>query len=82
MRLQILENGHRPIQKIFLTLIGLMSEGGKVPGPILTMSYRPKLVGKYLAACYQEGMRGGTAWSLGEVELFAAFVSKLNECQY
>jgi hypothetical protein len=56
--------------------------GGKVPGPILVLSYRRESCGKYLAACYQEGMRKATEWSLGEVELFAAFVSRLNECKY
>lgn len=81
MRLQILENGHRPIQKIILGLIRATSEG-HAPGPILVMSYRRELFGKYLAPCFQEAMRGAKEWSLGEVELFAAFVSRLNECKY
>ena len=81
MRLRILENGYRPLQKVILNIVRAIS-GGKVPGPILVLSYRRELCGKYLAACYQEGMRKASEWSLGEVELFAAFVSKLNECKY
>lgn len=81
MRLQILENGHRPIQKIVLSLIRATSEG-HAPGPVLVMSYRRELFGKYIAQCFQEGMRGAKEWSLGEVELFAAYVSRLNECKY
>ena len=81
MRLQILETGHRPFQKVILSFIRAVS-GGHVPGPVLVMSYRRELFGKYMAACFQEGMRGGKEWSLGEVELFAAFVSRLNECKY
>ncbi len=81
MRLKILENGHRPLQKIALALIRAGS-GGHVPGPIAVMSYRRELFGKYIAGCYQEAMRGATEWSVGEVELFAAFVSRLNECKY
>ena len=81
MRLQILEHGHRPLQKMILGLIRATSEG-EVPGPILTMSYRRELYGQYLAACFQEGMRAAQAWSVGDVELFAAFVSKLNACRY
>ncbi len=81
MRLQILEKGFRPLQKAILTMVRIMSSG-KVPGPILVLSYRRELCGKYLAACYQEGMRKAAEWSLGEVELFAAFVSKLNQCKY
>ncbi len=81
MRLRILQTGHRPLQKVILTLIKLGSEG-KVPGPILVMSYRRNFVGKHLAACFQEAMRATTAWKLGEVELFAALVSSLNQCKY
>jgi hypothetical protein len=81
MRLKVLEHGHRPFQKIILNLIRAISDG-HVPGPILTMSYRRELFGRYLAACFQEGMRGASEWSVGEVELFAAFVSRLNECKY
>jgi hypothetical protein len=80
MRLSILDNGRRPVQKIFLRIVRLVS--GRVVGPVLVMSYRKELFGKYLAACIQEAMRGGKAWSVGEVELFAAFVSKLNQCSY
>ena len=81
MRLKILEEGFRPLQKAILSFLKAIS-GGKVPGPILVLSYRRDLCGKYLSACYQEGMRKATEWTLGEVELFAAFVSKLNECKY
>jgi hypothetical protein len=81
MRLRILESGFRLLQKAILSILGAVS-GGKVPGPILVLSYRRELCGKYLAACFQEGMRKTTEWSLGEVELFAAFVSRLNECRY
>jgi hypothetical protein len=80
MRLRILETGHRPLQKILLSLIKLYAR--VLPGPVLTMSYRRKLFGRPFAACLQEGMRGAKAWRVGEIELFAAFVSKLNACQY
>jgi len=81
MRPSILENGHRPLQKAILNTIKLMT-GGMVPGPMLVLSYRRELCGQYLAACYQEGMRRASEWSVGEVELFAAFVSRLNACRY
>jgi hypothetical protein len=80
MRLSILEHGHRPVQKLFLRIVRLVA--GRPVGPILLMSYRKELFGKALAACFQEAMRGAKAWSVGEVELFAAFVSKLNQCSY
>mgnify|MGYP001165600077 CR=1 FL=1 len=82
MRLQILENGHRFFQKLILSLIKRSSESGKAPGPILVMSYRRELFGKHIAPCFQEAMRKGKEWSIGEVELFAAFVSSLNQCVF
>jgi len=81
MRLAVLENGLRPVQKIILAIFRTLT-GGLVPGPLLVLSYRRGLCGKYLAACFQEGMREATEWSVAEVEIFAAFVSKLNSCQY
>jgi hypothetical protein len=81
MRLEILEKGHRPLQKIILHFMR-SSSTGNAPAPVLVMSYRRELFGKYLAACFQEGMRTAKKWTIGEVELFAAFVSRLNECKY
>lgn len=81
MRLQILETGHRPMQRLILGFMQFMS-AGYVPGQILVMSYRRELFGQYLAQCLQEAMREAKAWSVGEVEIFAAFVSKLNQSRY
>ena len=81
MRLRILENGYRPLQKLILRPLAALFEG-QVPGPMLVMSYRREFFGQYLAACIQEALRGSKNWSVGEVELFAAFVSRLNACQY
>ena len=81
MRLQILDNGFSPFQKAVLTLFSATSEG-HIPGPIAVMTYHRDLFGKYLAPCYQEALRKSTQWSVGEVELFAAFVSSLNKCKF
>ncbi len=80
MRLQILHDGHRPIQKLFLRVIKMMA--GQVPGPVAVMSYRKELFGKAMSDAFQAVMRGGKHWSIGEVELFAAYVSKLSQCAY
>jgi hypothetical protein len=81
MRLQVLDNGFRPLQKVLLTIVSATSEG-HIPGPIAVMSYHRDLFGKYLAPCFQEAMRKATEWSVAEVELFAAFVSRLNKCNF
>lgn len=80
MRLKILETGHRPWQKPILKLINKLM--GSVPGPIAVFSYRRQLFGKDFSQCLQEGMRQTTEWRKGEVELFAAFTSKVNACEF
>lgn len=81
MRLQVLNNGYRPLQRLILNLMRLLS-GGQVAGTILVLSYRRELFGEHIARCFREGMRQAHSWSVGDLELFAAFVSHLNECQY
>ena len=80
MRLQILHDEFSPIQKAQMWLMSKLV--GHVPGPIATMSYRRQLFGKPMSDVFDEAMRRMTEWSIGDVELFAAFVSKLNQCVY
>jgi hypothetical protein len=80
MRLEILDSGHRPLQKLQLALIRAIV--GQVPGPIATMSYRRNLFGRWLSACFVEAMQKPRHWSRAEVELFAAWVSDQNRCRY
>ena len=47
-----------------------------------TLSYRPELFGLPFSACLQQVLRGPSDWSVGERELFAAFVSHANQCAY
>jgi uncharacterized peroxidase-related enzyme len=80
MRLKALESGLRPLQAVQLRLIKWIT--GYVPGPIAVMSYRRDLFGKYFAPIIQVAMRRAKAWRVGDVELFAAFVSHQNQCTY
>jgi hypothetical protein len=80
MRLEVLNNGHRPLQKLAFRLAGFRD--GRIPGPVSVLSYRRALYGKHFAAAIQDAMRKMTEWTVGQTELFAAFVSKQNECHY
>lgn len=80
MRLSILDHGHRPLQKVQLSLIRLLV--GRVPGPLLVMAYRRELFGKPWAQVVHEAMREMKEWTVFEVELFATFISNLNACEY
>jgi hypothetical protein len=46
------------------------------------LQYRPALFGGPFSDLCQELMRGPSEWTAGERELFAAFVSRLNECSF
>lgn len=75
-----LESGLSPVQKLMLKAFKLLL--GDAPGPVFIASYNKPFFGNVWARCMKEGMRGSTEWSVGEVELFAAFVSRLNSCAY
>ncbi len=80
MRLEVLKRGHSPLQKIQLRILRVLA--GRALEPVLMMSYRRNFFGKHLARCLQEGLRKARGWSLGELEVLAAFVSSLNRCRF
>lgn len=81
MRLRRVEHGHRLPQKFVLGMIRLMS-GRRAPDIVRTILYRPEFFGRPMSAWTQAVMRGPSAWSVAERELFAAFTSKLNQCVF
>lgn len=46
------------------------------------LAYRSHVFGQPFSAYMQEALRGQSDWSIGERELFAAFVSHKNQCAY
>ena len=81
MRLKKIENGQTLSKKLILTLIGLKL-GERAPDVLRTVWYRPDFFGKHYGCYLNAVMRGPSEWSVGERELFAAFVSRLNECAF
>jgi alkylhydroperoxidase family enzyme len=79
MRLTILERGHRLRTKALLVLVRLISRQPVVDAVKLAL-YRPEFYGG--GPLTHEAMRGPSAWSIGDRELMAAFVSKINGCQF
>ena len=51
-------------------------------GVVKTLHYRPELFGEPYSDALDFAMRGPSDWSDGERELFAAFVSSLNQCPF
>jgi hypothetical protein len=79
--LECLEHGHDPREARALELI--RSERGMEPPDVLkTLHYRPELFGRPFSDTLELAMHGESDWSVGERELFAAFVSSLNQCPF
>ncbi|MGZ3584421.1 MAG: hypothetical protein ACXWP6_17620 [Ktedonobacterales bacterium] len=83
MRLRNVATGHRLPQKALLGMIRLMAHDPSEPKDIVkTVLYRPEFFGRPYSDLVHELLRGPSDWSAGERELFAAFTSHLNECQF
>jgi hypothetical protein len=80
MRLRTVERGHRLRAK--LILIAFRFSGVEPPDVIRTILYRPEFFGEHFSPTLQQLLRGPSDWSVGERELFAAFVSRLNQCLF
>jgi len=81
MRLPRVDHGHRLPQKLKLLAIRVVSRMAP-PDVVKTLSYRPELFGGPFSRYTHQLLRGPSHWSVGERELFAAFVSSLNQCVF
>src|SRR5258707_632490 len=81
MRLKILDNGYSFGTKVLFVLIHAVSRQ-PIPDAAKLVFYRPDFYGTPMKEFTQEAMRGPSAWSVGDRELMAAFVSKTNACEF
>ena len=81
MRLAILDSGHGFGTKALFALIRAVSRQ-PVLDVIKLVKYRADFYGGPMQAVTHEAMRGPSAWSVGDRELMAAFVSKINACEF
>src|SRR5262249_54837886 len=81
MRLEVLNRGYRPGTRLLFAIIQLVSRH-PVPDAAKLVFYRPDFYGARAKQFTQEAMRGPSAWSAGDRELMAAYVSKVNESAF
>jgi uncharacterized peroxidase-related enzyme len=81
MRLEILDKGHTFSTKMLFAFIRAVSRQSVVDA-VKLVTYRPDFYGAPMKKVVHEAMRGPSAWSVGDRELMAAFVSKVNECEF
>ena len=80
MRFLTLERGYGPAERA--RIAELRERDGYVSDISLALRYRPELFGAPFSELLQQVMKGPSAWTEGERELFAAFVSSLNQCPF
>jgi AhpD family alkylhydroperoxidase len=81
VRPAILEHGYGLGPKLLFKLIRLAS-GRALPDAARITFYRPDFYGNHAKKLTQAAMRGDSDWSVGDRELMAAYVSKLNESSF
>jgi hypothetical protein len=81
MRLPAVERGGSIGNRVLYTIIRAMS-GFRAPDVVRTLRYRAGFFGTPHSAHTQAVMRGPSEWSIGDRELFAAFVSHQNKCHF
>jgi hypothetical protein len=81
VRLRCVEVGSGPSEREALAAIE--TESGRTPSDVVkTLYYRPETFGRPFSDALDRAMRGESDWSPGERELFATFVSSLNQCRF
>ena len=81
MRLSNLDHGHSLGTKALFVLIRAVS-GQPVLDVIKLVKYRADFYGGPMQRVTQEAMRGPSKWSVADRELMAAFVAKMNKCDW
>ena len=81
MRPDVLNHGYRPGTRILFAIIRLMSRH-PVPDAARLVFYRPGFYGARSKEFTHQAMRGPSAWSVGDRELMAAYVSQVNRSAF
>ncbi|TDO58865.1 AhpD family alkylhydroperoxidase [Kribbella sp. VKM Ac-2571] len=81
MHLDILNHGYRPGTKLMFALVRLFS-GQPLPDAAKLTFYRSDFYGNPAKEFTHEALRGPSDWSVGDRELMAAYVSKLNQSAF
>jgi hypothetical protein len=81
MRFNAVERGEHLGDRLLFALVRVVS-GFRAPDVVRTLRYHKRFFGDPHRAHTQVAMRGPSTWTVGERELFAAFVSRLNQCHF
>ncbi len=80
MRLEALIRDQEGLGKWLVRLVSWYA--GVDYGAMAIAYYRRSFFGRHMRPCFRRHFERPAHWSRGEVELFAAFVSRLNACNF
>lgn len=80
MRLEAVERGHRWKERLILGIV--QRTMGEATDVQRVLFHRPEFFGRPLGAITHHAMRLEGDWSIAERELFAAYLSKQNRCDF
>ena len=81
MKLQAANTGHNLLTKMKLGMFAAVTRD-RAPDVLRLLLYRPELFGRPFMLYVEAVLRGESTFTVGERELFAAYVSKLNRCDF
>jgi uncharacterized peroxidase-related enzyme len=81
MRLDKVDHGHTLPNRLRLMMVRMLSRR-EAPDALKMLLYRKSFFGGPFSTLCQEVMRGPSDWSVGERELLAAFVARINQCDF
>ena len=81
MRLEILNSGYKPGTRLLFAMVRLFT-GQPMPDAAKLTLYRADFYGARAKVFTHDAMRGPSEWSVGDRELMAAFVSKVNDSAF
>ena len=81
LRLAAVDSGHSPENRVVLDRIR-EQRGSEPSGVLKTLYYRPEIFGRPFSDALELAMRGESDLTPGERELFAGWVSHLQQCPF
>jgi len=81
MRLRILDDGHDETATKRVER-WQVSRGMRAPDTVRLLSYRPEFLGRAFDEVVREVFSDRGDWTEGELQLFATFVSRRNQCPF
>ena len=82
MRLDVVDHGHAEAEAAILEQVAQARGLPTASGVLKTLYYRPEIFGRPFSDALELAMRGESDWTPAERELFAGWVSHLQQCPF